>query len=53
VGRDDAFAREWRILSISHIKPGANQITILCERSWLNEIGTGGLMGPVLVAREK
>ena len=37
----------------SAIKPGANQITILCERNWLNELGTGGLMGPVVVYREK
>ena len=35
------------------VKPGANQITILCERKWLNELGTGGLMGPVVVYREK
>ena len=35
------------------VKPGANQITILCERKWLNELGTGGLMGPVAVYRER
>ncbi|MFA5042376.1 MAG: DUF4838 domain-containing protein [Kiritimatiellia bacterium] len=35
------------------LKPGANQITILCERNWLNEVGTGGLMGPVVAFREK
>jgi hypothetical protein len=36
------------------IKPGAeNQITIMCERRTINEIGTGGLMGPVVVYREK
>jgi len=35
------------------VQPGANQITILCERTWLNEVGTGGLMGPVVVFREK
>jgi hypothetical protein len=32
---------------------GANQFTVLCERKWLNELGTGGLMGPVVVFREK
>ncbi len=37
----------------SVVKPGANQLTILCERKWLNELGTGGLMGPVMVWREK
>jgi hypothetical protein len=35
------------------VKPGANQLTILCERKWLNELGTGGLMGPIVVFREK
>ena len=35
------------------LKAGDNQITILCERSWLNELGSGGLMGPVVVFREK
>lgn len=35
------------------LKTGDNQITILCERTWLNELGTGGLMGPVVVYREK
>ena len=35
------------------VKRGANQITVLCERNWLNELGTGGLMGPVVVCREK
>jgi hypothetical protein len=37
----------------SVVKTGANQITILCERTSLNELGTGGLMGPVILYREK
>jgi len=36
-----------------HLQKGANQVTILCERTWLNELGTGGLMGPVLIVSEK
>jgi hypothetical protein len=32
---------------------GVNQFTILCERYNLNELGTGGLMGPVVLYREK
>jgi hypothetical protein len=37
-----------------NIKPDAdNQITILATRNFLNELGTGGLMGPVLIYREK
>ena len=35
------------------LKAGDNQFTILCERTGLNEIGTGGLMGPVVIYREK
>ncbi|MHB0934976.1 MAG: DUF4838 domain-containing protein [Armatimonadota bacterium] len=35
------------------MKIGDNQITILCERTHLNELGTGGLMGPVALYREK
>ncbi len=37
----------------SVLKAGENQFTILAERNWLNEIGTGGLMGPVVLFREK
>jgi len=35
------------------VTAGVNQITIVCERKWLNELGTGGLMGPLVVFREK
>ena len=35
------------------LKPGDNQITVLCERTYLNELGSGGLLGPVVVWREK
>lgn len=35
------------------VKAGANQITILTERRDVNEIGTGGLMSPVAVYRER
>jgi len=36
------------------IKPGAaNQIALLCTRTFLNELGTGGLLGPVVIYREK
>lgn len=38
----------------SALKPGAeNQVAILCTRTALNELGTGGLLGPVVVYREK
>ncbi len=52
----DAFSgycrpAQWDVTGV--IKPGANQITILCERAWLNELGTGGLMGPVVIYRER
>jgi hypothetical protein len=35
------------------LKAGNNQFTILCERTGLNELGTGGLLGPVVLYREK
>ena len=35
------------------VQAGVNQFTILCERTNLNELGTGGLLGPVVLYREK
>jgi hypothetical protein len=35
------------------LKTGENQFTILAERTNLNELGTGGIMGPVVLYREK
>ena len=34
--------------------PGAaNQISLLCAPAFLNELGTGGLLAPVVICREK
>ncbi|MDA1139882.1 MAG: beta galactosidase jelly roll domain-containing protein [Planctomycetota bacterium] len=30
-----------------------NQISILCERTFVNELGTGGLLAPVVICRER
>jgi len=35
------------------VQAGDNQFSILCERTNLNELGTGGLMEPVVIYREK
>ena len=36
------------------VKPGAeNQVSLLCTREFLNELGTGGLLSPALIYREK
>jgi hypothetical protein len=35
------------------LKPGANQISILCTRTVFNELGTGGLLAPVVIYRGK
>ncbi len=35
------------------LQTGNNQFAILCERTNLNELGTGGLMGPVVIYRDK
>ncbi len=38
----------------SAIKPGAgNTIAILCTRTFLNELGTGGLLAPVVIYRDR
>ena len=35
-------------------RPGAeNQVSLLCTREELNEMGTGGLLSPVVLYREK
>lgn len=49
----EGFCQPAKFDVTSVIKPGVNQITILCERTWLNELGTGGLLGPVVIFREK
>lgn len=35
------------------VQPGTNRIALLCTRTFLNELGTGGLLAPVVVYREK
>ena len=53
---DDAFSGycEPASFDITGVaSPGKpNQVTVLCERTFLNELGTGGIMGPVVVYRE-
>lgn len=35
------------------VKPGDNRIALVCVRDFQNELGTGGLLGPVVLYREK
>jgi beta-galactosidase/beta-glucuronidase len=35
------------------LRPGANRIAIYCTRTFFNELGTGGLIAPAVVYREK
>ncbi len=35
------------------LRTGDNQYTILAERTWLNELGSGGLIGPVVIYRDR
>jgi hypothetical protein len=35
------------------VKSGENQLSILCTRTAFNELGTGGLLAPVVIYREK
>jgi hypothetical protein len=48
-----SFARPLLFEVSDHLQPGENQITILTERNRLWELGTGGLMSPVVLLREK
>jgi hypothetical protein len=49
----EGFCKPARFDITKAVKPGPNQITILCDRNRLWEIGTGGLIGPVAVYFEK
>jgi len=49
----DGYCRPARFDITGLLKTGDNQFTILAERYHLNELGTGGLMGPVVLYREK
>ncbi len=49
----DGYCRPGRFDVTGALKAGDNQFTILCERYQLNELGTGGLVGPVVLYREK
>jgi hypothetical protein len=36
------------------VRPGAaNRLAILCARTFFNELGTGGLLAPVVLYRER
>lgn len=37
----------------SALRPGSNKIAIFCEREFVNELGTGGLLSPCTVYRGK
>ena len=50
----DGFCNPFSFDITDAVKGGAdNQVAILATRNFLNELGTGGLLGPVLVYREK
>ena len=47
-----AFLTNFDVTAV--VKPGAaNQISILTTRTFFNELGTGGLLGPAALYREK
>jgi hypothetical protein len=49
----DGYCKPAQFDVTAALKAGENQFTILCERTNLNELGTGGLIGPVVLFREK
>lgn len=53
IGAACGFCEPFEFEVTRALRVGSNQVTIICERNWLNEVGTGGLMGPVVVAWSK
>ncbi len=51
--RFSGYCRPARFEVTDVVQRGRNQITILTERARLWELGTGGLMGPVIVYQER
>jgi len=49
----DGYCKTARFDVTAALKAGSNQFTVLCDRHKLNELGTGGLIGPVVLFREK
>lgn len=49
----DGYCKPARFDITAALTTGENQFTILCDRHHLNELGTGGLVGPVVLYREK
>ena len=49
----DGYCRPGKFDITDALMAGENQITILAERHRLNELGTGGLTGPVVIYRER
>ncbi len=49
----DGYCRAGKFDITDALREGENQFTILAERHRLNELGTGGLIGPVIIYREK
>ena len=49
----DGYCRPGKFDITDALEAGENQITILADRHRLNELGTGGLMGPVVIYRDR
>lgn len=50
----DGYCQPFSFDITAAVNPGAtNQIAILCTRTFFNELGTGGLLGPVALYRER
>ena len=49
----DGYCKPATFTITGALKTGDNQITILADRHRLNELGIGGLIGPVMIYRDK
>jgi hypothetical protein len=54
VGKANGYAEPVSFEITAAVEPGAvNHVALLCTRTFFNELGTGGLLAPVAVYREK
>jgi hypothetical protein len=54
IGSREGYAEPFSFDITAAVKPGeVNHLALLCTRTFFNELGTGGLLAPVAVYREK
>jgi len=49
----ESYCRPFSFDVTTAVRPGANSIALACARTAQNELGTGGLLGPVVIGSKK